>query len=63
MIFLSYSKRQRGGAGTALASATLSQDGSALQNLRDIFVMAPGLFRGQGISGRVSSKARTAPFT
>ncbi|MEM8577789.1 MAG: PQQ-dependent sugar dehydrogenase [Pseudomonadota bacterium] len=41
-LFLSYSKPQRGGAGTALAAAELSADGTRLENLRDLFVATPG---------------------
>ncbi|ABG32181.1 PQQ-dependent sugar dehydrogenase [Roseobacter denitrificans] len=52
-VFLSYSKRQRGGAGTALAAATLSQDGRRLEDLRDIFVMAPGSSGGRHFGSRI----------
>ncbi len=52
-VFLSYSKRQRGGAGTALAVATLSQDGGSLLDLRDIFVMAPGSSGGRHFGSRI----------
>jgi glucose/arabinose dehydrogenase len=38
-IFLSYAKPVGGGAATALASARLSDDGTSLENLRDLFVM------------------------
>ncbi len=52
-IFLSYSKRQTGGAGTALAAAELSVDGRRLENLRDLFVMAPGSSGGRHFGSRV----------
>lgn len=52
-IFLSYSKRQRGGQGTALAVAALSADGKRLTNLRDIFVMAPGSSGGRHFGSRI----------
>ncbi len=41
-LFLTYSKPQGGGSGTALAAAELSTDGSRLENLRDLFESAPG---------------------
>jgi glucose/arabinose dehydrogenase len=41
-LFLTYSKPQGRGAGTALAAAELSVDGTRLVNLRDLFVSAPG---------------------
>jgi len=41
-IFLSFVKRQGNGSGTALAVATLSNDGQQLQNTQVIFEMAPG---------------------
>ncbi|WP_428928742.1 PQQ-dependent sugar dehydrogenase [Marinibacterium sp. SX1] len=41
-IFLTYAKPQGGGAGTALAVARLSADGTRLENLREIFEMTPG---------------------
>lgn len=40
-VFLTYSKRQRQGSGTALAKARLSIDGKRLTGLRDLFVSAP----------------------
>jgi glucose/arabinose dehydrogenase len=39
-IFFSYSKPASGGAGTALAVARLSTDGTRLEGLRDLFTMA-----------------------
>lgn len=41
-VFLTYSKPQRGGSGTALAVGKLSADGAQLTGLRDLFVSAPG---------------------
>lgn len=52
-IFLTYSKRQRGGAGTTLAAAEVSSDGTRLENLRDIFEMAPGSSGGRHFGSRV----------
>lgn len=52
-VFFSYSKRQQGGAGTALATAELSADGRRLENLRDLFVMAPGSSGGRHFGSRV----------
>lgn len=52
-VWLTYSKRQSGGAGTALAAAELSADGTGLENLRDLFVMAPGSSGGRHFGSRV----------
>ncbi|MEM6759578.1 MAG: PQQ-dependent sugar dehydrogenase [Pseudomonadota bacterium] len=52
-LFLTYSKQQRGGAGTALAAAELSADGSRLENLRDLFVSARGSSGGRHYGSRV----------
>ncbi|MEX0366241.1 MAG: PQQ-dependent sugar dehydrogenase [Ruegeria sp.] len=52
-LFLTYSKRQGGGAGTALAAAELSADGARLDNLRDLFVAAPGFSGGRHFGSRV----------
>jgi glucose/arabinose dehydrogenase len=52
-VFFSYSKPQDGGTGTALAAAELSADGTALENLRDIFEMAPGSSGGRHFGSRV----------
>ncbi|MEM1074720.1 MAG: PQQ-dependent sugar dehydrogenase [Pseudomonadota bacterium] len=52
-LFLTYSKRQRGGAGTTLARAELSADGTRLQNLRDIFEMSSGSSGGRHFGSRV----------
>ncbi|MBV7409931.1 PQQ-dependent sugar dehydrogenase [Maritimibacter sp. DP1N21-5] len=53
-VFLTYSKPQDGGeAGTALASARLSDNGTALEGLADLFVMTPGGSRGQHFGSRV----------
>jgi aldose sugar dehydrogenase len=41
-LFLTYSKPQRGGTGTTLAAAELSDDGQQLQNLRELFESAIG---------------------
>ncbi len=52
-VFLTYSKPMEGGAGTALAVAQLSRDGSRLENLRDIFQMSTGTSAGQHFGSRV----------
>ncbi|MEO0936623.1 MAG: PQQ-dependent sugar dehydrogenase [Pseudomonadota bacterium] len=52
-LWLTYSKPQRGGAGTALAAAELSADGTRLENLRDLFVSAPGSSGGRHFGSRV----------
>lgn len=41
-IWLTYSKPQRGGSGTALASARLSRDGRRLTDVKVLFESAPG---------------------
>ncbi|WP_170760687.1 PQQ-dependent sugar dehydrogenase [Ruegeria lacuscaerulensis] len=52
-IFLTFSKRQRGGAGTALAVARLSESGDRLSNLRVIFEATPGGSGGRHFGSRV----------
>ena len=52
-LFLTYSKRQGGGSGTALASAQLSADGSKLENLQVLFEMRPGSSGGRHFGSRV----------
>lgn len=53
-LFLTYAKPQEnGGAGTALASARLSDDGSRLENLTELFAMKPGSSGGQHFGSRV----------
>lgn len=52
-IFLTYAKPQRGGAGTALAVARLSEDGTRLENLREIFEAARGFSGGRHFGSRV----------
>ena len=52
-LFLTYSKRQAGGSGTALAAAELSADGRRLVNLRDLFESAPGGSGGRHFGSRV----------
>ncbi|MGI9368869.1 MAG: PQQ-dependent sugar dehydrogenase, partial [Ruegeria sp.] len=41
-IFLTYSKPQKGGAGTAVAVGRLGESGKRLSNVRTIFELAPG---------------------
>lgn len=52
-LFLTYSKPQRGGSGTALAAAELSADGTRLENLRDLFESAVGGKTGRHFGSRV----------
>ncbi|WP_299041943.1 PQQ-dependent sugar dehydrogenase [uncultured Tateyamaria sp.] len=52
-LFLTYSKPQGGGSGTALAAAELSADGTRLENLRDLFESAPGGTTGRHFGSRV----------
>lgn len=52
-LFLTYSKQQSGGAGTALAAAELSADGRRLENLRELFVATPGGRSGRHFGSRV----------
>ncbi|GFE50206.1 glucose sorbosone dehydrogenase [Roseobacter cerasinus] len=52
-IFLTYSKPQARGAGTALAVARLAEDGSRLENLQVIFESAPGSSGGRHFGSRV----------
>ncbi|APX11508.1 PQQ-dependent sugar dehydrogenase [Tateyamaria omphalii] len=52
-LFLTYSKPQVGGSGTALAAAELSADGTTLENLRDLFESAPAGRTGRHYGSRV----------
>ncbi len=52
-IYLTYSKDQRRGAGTAVAVGTLSSDGSRLEATRDIFEMATGTRGGRHFGSRI----------
>jgi len=52
-VFLTYSKPQGRGSGTALAAAELSTDGARLENLRDLFESAPGGNTGRHFGSRV----------
>lgn len=61
-LFLTYSKRQSGGASTALAAANLSRDGTALENLRDLFVMTPAATGGFHFGSRVVEDADGALY-
>lgn len=52
-VFLTYSKPQRGGSGTALAVGRLSEDGRRLEGVRDIFESARGASTGRHFGSRV----------
>lgn len=52
-VFLTYSKRQSGGAGTALAVGKLSADGRRLTGVRTIFEAAKGGSGGRHFGSRV----------
>ncbi|WP_244327874.1 PQQ-dependent sugar dehydrogenase [Roseibium sp. RKSG952] len=52
-VFLTYSKRQSSGAGTAVAVARLSENGKRLTNLRVIFEAVPGGSGGRHFGSRV----------
>ncbi|NNU80462.1 PQQ-dependent sugar dehydrogenase [Halovulum dunhuangense] len=52
-IFLSFAEPAGGGARTALAVARMSQDGTALENLRVIFRMSESSGRGQHFGSRI----------
>lgn len=52
-ILFSYSKRVSGGAGTALAIATLDVEGARLRDVRVLFEMDRGTRRGQHFGSRI----------
>ncbi len=52
-IFLTYAKPQSGGAGTALSVARLSEDGTRLENVREVFEAARGSSGGRHFGSRV----------
>lgn len=52
-LFFSYARRQRGGAGTAVARARLSRDGRRLTGWTVIFEMAPGTSGGRHFGSRI----------
>ncbi|MBE0452067.1 MAG: PQQ-dependent sugar dehydrogenase [Roseovarius sp.] len=52
-IFLSFSRPQPGGAGTAVARARLSQDGVRLEDMQVIFELAPGSSGGRHFGSRL----------
>ena len=52
-VFLTYSKPQRGGAGTSLAVGTLSADGTRLGNVRVLFESARGASTARHFGSRV----------
>lgn len=57
-LFLTYAKAQAGrGSGTAMARATLSADGTALEEVQELFAMAPGSSGGRHFGSRVVEAA------
>lgn len=52
-VFLSFSKKQGRGAGTALAVGKLSEDSNRLTDLRVIFEMSPGSSGGKHFGSRI----------
>ncbi len=52
-IYFSYAKPQRRGAGTALAVGRLSDTGTALEDVRDIFELTPGTRGGRHFGSRI----------
>ena len=56
-VFLTFAKRQGGGAGTALAVGTLSADGTALSDVRVIFESTPKSRGGRHFGSRVVEAA------
>lgn len=52
-VFLTFSKPQSGGAGTAVAVARLSENGNRLDNVRVIFEAVPGGSTGRHFGSRV----------
>ncbi|MGI9370331.1 MAG: PQQ-dependent sugar dehydrogenase [Ruegeria sp.] len=52
-IFLTYSKPQKGGAGTAVAVGRLDESGKRLSNVRTIFELAPGSSGGRHFGSRL----------
>ncbi len=52
-VFLSFVSKQKGGAGTAVARARLSEDGKRLTQLTRIFEMAPGSSGGRHFGSRL----------
>jgi aldose sugar dehydrogenase len=61
-VFLSYSKSLKGGAGTALAVGTLNADGTALRDVRDLFVMSAGSQGGRHFGSRIVEGADGSLF-
>jgi glucose/arabinose dehydrogenase len=52
-VFLSYSKRQGRGSGTALSVGRLNEAGTALENVQLLFEMAPGSSGGRHFGSRI----------
>ncbi|WP_371928319.1 PQQ-dependent sugar dehydrogenase [Oceanicola sp. 502str15] len=52
-VFVSYSKTQGGGAGTALGKGRLSADGTALEGFEVLFEMEPGSSGGRHFGSRI----------
>lgn len=52
-VFITYSKPQGSGSGTALIRAALSADGTRLENVTELFAMKPGSSGGRHFGSRV----------
>ncbi len=61
-VFLTYSKRQKGGAGTAVAVGRLNESGNRLANVRTIFESVPGGSGGRHFGSRVVEAANGTLF-
>ena len=57
VLFLTYAKPQSQGSGTALISATLSEDNGRLENVTELFEMKPGSTGGRHFGSRVVEAA------
>lgn len=62
LVFLTYSKPQSGGSGTALAVGRLSDDGRRLENTKTVFEAAPGGSTSRHFGSRVVEAADGALF-
>ena len=61
-VFLTFSKRQGRGSGTALASGRLSADGARLENVKVLFESARGGATGRHFGSRVVDRSTFGRF-